>query len=235
MFLAVISTLVACLLFMGGPCLAESPPGMVWIPGGEFTMGAADSDELAHPVEKPSHRVKVSGFWMDSTEVTNAQFGKFVEATGYKTVAQRDIDWNELKKQLPPGTPKPPDEQLKAGSMVFTPPDKPVPLRDISRWWSWVVGANWRHPEGPDSNINERANHPVTHVAWEDATAYAKWAGNRLPTEAEWEFAARGALRVRDLLGGMGHFPKRNLRQIFGREFFPLRTPRKTAIRERLP
>lgn len=172
----------------------ENPVGMVWIPGGAFVMGSPDSDKLSYAVEKPAHPVKVDGFWMDETEVTNAQFAEFVGATGYVTLAEKRIDWEELKKQVPPGTPKPPEESLRAGSMVFTPPDHPVPLNNIRAWWSWVHGADWRHPEGPDSNIEDRENHPVVHVCWEDAAAYAQWAGKRLPSEAEWEFAARGGL-----------------------------------------
>ena len=166
-----------------------APPGMVWVPGGEFTMGW-DGPE-ARPDERPAHRVRVDGFWMDATEVTNAQFAAFADATGYLTVAERPVVWEELAAQLPPGTPRVPDEDLAPGSLVFTPPAAPVPLTDASRWWAWVPGANWRHPEGPGSDLRGRDDFPVVHVSWEDAVAYCRWAGKRLPTEAEWERAAR--------------------------------------------
>jgi formylglycine-generating enzyme required for sulfatase activity len=129
---------------------------------------------------------------MDATEVTNAQFGAFVEATGYVTVAERPIDWEQFKKQLPPGTPRMSDEELMPGSLVFTPPARAVGLDDAGHWWSWVTGACWRRPNGPDSTIEGMDDHPFVHVAYEDALAYCAWAGKRLPTEAEWEFAARG-------------------------------------------
>ena len=164
--------------------------GMIRIPTGTLEMGG-DNDQ-ADPNEFPKHPVEISAFWMDETEVTNAQFAEFVQATGYITVAERPISWEAMQKELPPGTPKPPDSLLQPGALVFHPTDQPVPLDNPGLWWRWTLGADWQHPEGPGSTIQDRLEHPVVQIAWEDAQAYADWAGKRLPTEAEWEWAARG-------------------------------------------
>ncbi|MFV8280749.1 formylglycine-generating enzyme family protein [Christiangramia marina] len=173
----------------------QTPEGMVWVSGVQFTMGAKGGDPYALPREKPAHSVAVDGFFIDKTEVTNAEFQEFIAATGYKTVAERPIDWEEMKKQLPAGTPKPHDSLLQPGSLIFRKElEKVNNLANHSQWWEWKRGANWQRPEGPDSSIEGKENYPVVHVAYEDALAYAQWADRSLPTEAEWEAAAHGKL-----------------------------------------
>jgi formylglycine-generating enzyme len=212
-FLAACSLLTALVLYGGVITKPTAPMGMKWIPGGEFDMG---SDEPMFRDAQPVHRVHVDGFWMDEAEVTNAQFAEFVKATGYHTVAERIPTANDYPGAKP--------DMLFAGSVVFTPPDQAVSLHDHFQWWSYVKGADWRHPEGPASSIEVRMDHPVVHIAYEDAESYAKWAGKQLPTEAEWECAARGGLFRKQFVWGdsfspdghvmantfQGHFPDRN-------------------------
>ncbi len=189
-----------------GSNIEVSESGMVYIPGGNFMMGGDNAQ--ASKDEYPKHSVTISPFWMDETEVTNAQFKTFVDATGYVTTAERKPDWEELRKTLPPGTPPPPPEALMPASLVFHQTKEPVDLNNVNAWWQWVPGANWKNPLGPGSNISGKEKFPVVHVSWYDAMAYCKWAGKRLPTEAEWEFAARGGLKNNIYPWGNEHVSK---------------------------
>jgi len=196
--------------------------GMILIKGDTFLMGSNDSE--GHPDERPMHEVKINSFWIDITEVTNLQFKEFVDATGYVTTAEMKPDWNELKKDLPPNTPKPDESLLVPASLVFKKNENITNLNNHTQWWNWVKGANWRHPGGEGTSIDGKDNHPVIHVSWFDAMAYAKWKGRRLPTEAEWEFASRGGLKNNKYSWGNdpnlskyantweGTFPKNNIK-----------------------
>jgi formylglycine-generating enzyme len=197
-----------------GPQRDPKPhPGMVWIPSGEFSMG---SDNPRFDDAHPWHRVRLHGFWISRTPVTNREFARFVRATGYVTVAER--------KPNPADFPGAPLEKLVPGSLVFTPPDHPVELNDDRQWWRYVAGASWRHPEGLKSTLAGRDKYPVVQIAYEDAQAYARWAHGRLPTEAEYEYAERGGLSCNQFAWGdtfrphgrqmantyHGHFPDRS-------------------------
>ena len=171
-------------------------PGMVWVPGGTFRMGSEDH----YPEEAPVHSVSVDGFWMDKFQVTNAQFAMFVRDTGYVTMAERPPD-----AELYPDAP---EENLVPGSLVFQMTEGPVNLRYVDQWWAWTPGACWRRPGGPGTHIRKRQRHPVVHIAYEDAIAYAEWAGKALPAEAEWEFAARGGMEGAEFSWGDEHTPK---------------------------
>jgi formylglycine-generating enzyme required for sulfatase activity len=217
---------------------APPPAAMVSLPGGKFRMGTPDSERDGHFADAPDHEAEVGPFRIDATEVTNAHFAEFVRATGYVTVAEQKPTLESVRAGLPPGDPDPPDEVLVPGSLVFVPPDGPGKHR-VDQRFKWVPGACWKHPEGPDSDLRGRMDHPVVHVCWADADAYAKWAGKRLPTEAEWEFAARGGLAGKAYVWGdegpgdggawrcniwQGDFPWRNT----GGDGFPRTAPVKS-------
>ena len=214
---------IATAIVVTTACIAPEALHVVSIPGGTFMMGSEGPQ--ARPDESPTHRVHVDAFHIQRTEVTNAMFKAFVDATGWVTTAQRPVDWEILKHQVPPGTPKPDDELLHPGSMVFVQPQSGTSPHDVAARWVWVTGANWQNPEGPGSNLDERWNHPVVHVSHEDAQAYATWLGGSLPTEAQWERAARGPVQGATHVWGeaaidpshanvwQGVFPSRNTAQ----------------------
>lgn len=171
----------------------KTPENMVWVESKTFLQGAKDTDKFAMPREKPAHKVTVDGFYIDVTEVTNKQFKAFVKATKYVTIAEREINWEAMKSQVPAGTPKPHDSILQPGSLIFNKNvNAVVNMQNYTQWWTWKIGANWKHPYGPETSIEGKDDFPVVHIAIEDALAYCKWANRRLPTEAEWEAAAQG-------------------------------------------
>lgn len=222
--LAALTALIVGYYFFSSTRVEKIQEGMVFISGGEFLMGS--QSKLAKENEKPVHRVTVASFWMDQTDVTNDQFANFVKATGYVTTAERKPDWETIKVQLPAGTLKPSEKNFIPGAMVFIGTQTPVSLNDPYRWWTYVPGANWQHPQGPHSDIKGKGSHPVVQVSYEDAQAYAKWLGKRLPTEAEWEYAARGGLKEADYAWGKEFKPQgKSMAKIFAGKHFPVLEP----------
>lgn len=206
---------------------STSPTGMIWIPGGNFIMGSDNQDSKKD--EKPPHNVKVGGFWMDETPVTNRQFKAFVDATGYITTAEKAPTLDEIMSQVPPGTPPPPPELLVPASLVFTPTKGPVSLKSNRLWWAWRTGANWKHPLGPESSIEGKEDHPVVQISWYDANAYAEWAGKRLPTEAEWEFAAYGGEKGIKYVWGNEEFSEEHPQINIWQGHFPYKSTKSEA------
>jgi formylglycine-generating enzyme required for sulfatase activity len=202
------------------------PDSMVVIEQGIFSMGASDQNGALNR-EYPIHKVKVNSFLMDIHEVTNAQFKTFIDESGYITTAEKKIDWEVLKKQLPKNTPKPDDKLLEPGSLVFSMPNEVSSLIDFSQWWKWTKGASWKHPNGPNSSIIGLENHPVVHISYQDAVEYAKWYGKRLPTEAEWEWAARGGLKNKIYPWGNENVNKGEAKCNFWSGNFPLENNKK--------